>query len=88
MSYRWRYERTSYFLPARWVGYKYPDLLEVPMKAPIWVKPVAVIFFLAGVGGLTWTGSTQADMSSMLTIGTGAISAIAGIIAAIIGRAK
>lgn len=56
------------------------------MVAPKWVRPVSTVVFMVGLGGLTWSGASGAQIGSMVTIGTGVISALAGLLAAIIGK--
>lgn len=56
------------------------------MTAPKWVRPISTVVFMIGLSGLTWSGATQTDIGSMVSLGTGVITAIAGILAAIIRR--
>lgn len=56
------------------------------MNAPKWVRPVSTVIFMIGLSGLTWSGATPGHISSMLTVGTGILTGIAGLLAAIIGK--
>lgn len=56
------------------------------MSAPKWVRPVSTVIFLLGLSGLTWSGASGAQINSMVTVGTGIISGLAGLLAAIIGK--